>query len=395
MREQLHAVAMEVDEKASGAIVASHELLVRGALEQSAAAQSEVARLQGSVDEVSSGAAAVEDAIEQGLKLLQEQVSAPPCCLPPRRRTAAPPLSSTASVPSRPSPPAWSRWTPKPADRRCSTRSRARKTPQSTARCGTCLVTRPPGRSPSGLVRPVALPTLAVAQTRAQTSAFALARRSGGAPLWRLGSPLHAAHSPQLKPATRPDLSRSDCAWWPRASMPSRQTSRRARRASASRSLRCCSRRRATTPRPSVPCPSLQQHAGPNPASRRLSRSCGAPVAGAAVAGALRLAEAAAGRERDATIPLSRMQPGAAARRDTAAAAPDLNLSGAVALTAAIGLAASQSAAVGLPHAQRGHGGCGVATSQAVLRQGAGERAAQLDDETDARPRCRRPTAAR
>ena len=42
MREELHAVAVEVDEKASGAIVASHELLVRGALEQSAAAQSEV-----------------------------------------------------------------------------------------------------------------------------------------------------------------------------------------------------------------------------------------------------------------------------------------------------------------------------------------------------------------
>ena len=42
MRTELNAVAVEVDEKASGAIVASHELLVRGALEQSAAAQSEV-----------------------------------------------------------------------------------------------------------------------------------------------------------------------------------------------------------------------------------------------------------------------------------------------------------------------------------------------------------------
>ena len=108
MREELHSVAVEVDEKASGAIVASHELLVRGALEQSAAAQSEVARLQGSVDEVSSGAAAVEDAIEQGLKLLQEQVSAPPRCLPPRRRTAAPPHRRTAAPPHRrfPAPPA-------------------------------------------------------------------------------------------------------------------------------------------------------------------------------------------------------------------------------------------------------------------------------------------------
>ena len=93
MREDMLAVATEVDDKASGAIVASHELLVRGALEQSAATRSEVVRLQGSVDEVSSGAAAVEAAIEQGLKLLQEQVSTPPCCLPPRR-PAAPPLTA-------------------------------------------------------------------------------------------------------------------------------------------------------------------------------------------------------------------------------------------------------------------------------------------------------------
>ena len=117
IREDMLAVAMEVDEKASGAIVASHELLVRGALEQSAATQSEVVRLQGSVDEVSSGAAAVEAAIEQGLKLLQEQVSTLPRCLPPRHRPtappphrpAAPPLSRAASVHSRPSPPPWSR----------------------------------------------------------------------------------------------------------------------------------------------------------------------------------------------------------------------------------------------------------------------------------------------
>jgi len=108
IREDMLAVAMEVDEKASGAIVASHELLVRGALEQSAATQSEVVRLQGSVDEVSSGAAAVEAAIEQGLKLLQEQVSTlprclPPRCLPPRHRpaTTPPPPHRPAAPPPR------------------------------------------------------------------------------------------------------------------------------------------------------------------------------------------------------------------------------------------------------------------------------------------------------
>ena len=121
MREDMLAVATEVDDKASGAIVASHELLVRGALEQSAATRSEVVRLQGSVDEVSSGAAAVEAAIEQGLKLLQEQVSTPPRCLlpyrpataPPRHPTAPPPhhlpLSGAASIHSPPLPPPWSR----------------------------------------------------------------------------------------------------------------------------------------------------------------------------------------------------------------------------------------------------------------------------------------------
>jgi hypothetical protein len=103
IREDMLAVAMEVDEKASGAIVASHELLVRGALEQSAATQSEVVRLQGSVDEVSSGAAAVEAAIEQGLKLLQEQVSTLPRCLPPRHRPAItpPPPHRPAAPPPR------------------------------------------------------------------------------------------------------------------------------------------------------------------------------------------------------------------------------------------------------------------------------------------------------
>jgi hypothetical protein len=103
IREDMLAVAMEVDEKASGAIVASHELLVRGALEQSAATQSEVVRLQGSVDEVSSGAAAVEAAIEQGLKLLQEQVSTLPRCLPPRHRpaTTPPPPHRPAAPPPR------------------------------------------------------------------------------------------------------------------------------------------------------------------------------------------------------------------------------------------------------------------------------------------------------
>ena len=116
MREDMLAVATEVDEKASGAIVASHELLVRGALEQSAATRSEVVRLQGSVDEVSSGAAAVEAAIEQGLKLLQEQVSTPPRCLPPHRPATPPPrhrhhlpLSGAASIHSPPLPPPWSR----------------------------------------------------------------------------------------------------------------------------------------------------------------------------------------------------------------------------------------------------------------------------------------------
>ena len=109
MREDMLAVATEVDDKASGAIVASHELLVRGALEQSAATRSEVVRLQGSVDEVSSGAAAVEAAIEQGLKLLQEQVSTPPRCLPPHRPATPPPrhrhhlpLSGAASIHSPP-----------------------------------------------------------------------------------------------------------------------------------------------------------------------------------------------------------------------------------------------------------------------------------------------------
>ena len=98
MREDMLAVATEVDDKASGAIVASHELLVRGALEQSAATRSEVVRLQGSVDEVSSGAAAVEAAIEQGLKLLQEQVSTPPRCLLPHRPATPPPHHSATAT---------------------------------------------------------------------------------------------------------------------------------------------------------------------------------------------------------------------------------------------------------------------------------------------------------
>ena len=110
----------------------------------------------------------------------------------------------------------------------------------------------------------------------------------------------------------------------------------------------------------------MQQYAGPSPAWRGLSGGGCPPVAGAAVAGALGGAEAAAQRERDAANQLPRVQPGAAARRH-AAATHDLNLAGAGAVAAAVCLAVSQSAAVGLAHAQRGHGRRGLAARQAAL----------------------------